>query len=327
MKIISKTTDGLYRIFNIFGLKIRVFNFGRVRKAHYWVRHENWKLIEANAHYSRKTGVPLDLENPVTFSEKVLWLWKYYYTRLPLFYKLYNKETFKQWMIEKSMGEYVPRLLGAWNNPRDIDWDGLPDKFVLKLAKGSFGKQVMLVHDKSKLNRKRALRKISRWAYYGEKNRIIAEELLSENDDGDLKDYKFFCIDGKPRFIIAYARGKELAGVFDKKRKCYDTNWSPLPYLVSMGITPQRGNIPRPKHLDKMLDLAGKLAVEFPFVRVDLYLVGDHVYVGELTFIPFGGKMIVSSPEYNKKLGDMLKLPEKLPPLKNVCIKTLTLRA
>ncbi|MCL1892560.1 MAG: hypothetical protein FWF97_04745 [Alphaproteobacteria bacterium] len=317
--------DGLYRTLTIFGLTFRFIHRTRVRQANLWLQRMDIRFPEAFARHLQKTGQAMDWENPVTLSEKILWLWKYYYSRLPLFYRLYNKETFKYWMQEKGMGEYVPKLLGAWDRPQDIDWDKLPNQFVLKLVKGARGKQVMLVRDKSKLNKRHAIRKMKKWDYYGAKPRIIAEELLQDNDSGGLTDYKLFCLNGKPQYMIVYSRTKGTTRVSEKTYNSYDTNWKETPYVVSVPSNPPRGNIPRPKHLDKMLALAKKLSAEFPMVRVDLYLIGDKIYVGELTFIPSGGKMLIEPMEYNKKLGDMLELPEKLPPLKNVCIKTLTL--
>ena len=275
------------------------------------------------AWHFENSGYLMDWENPKTFTEKILWLYKYYYSRLPLYYRILNKETFKELMIEKGFSDYIiPKLHRTWDKPEDIKWDALPDTFVLKQAIGNHGTEIMLVRDKSKLDKESALLKMREWrkSTRGELDttanfRIIAEEFLPGNDHGGFTDYKLMCLGGKTRFILAYTRKSDSTEVSEKTLGIYNPDWSKPPFTIKTGRSPKPGDIERPKNLEKMVELADTLATvfELPLVRVDLYNINGRIFIGELTMLPAGAKYIFNPAEYDHIFGDMVILPEKRP--------------
>ncbi|MCL2758151.1 MAG: hypothetical protein FWE64_02400 [Alphaproteobacteria bacterium] len=326
MKLFGKEYESpYYRVIVIFGIKIRLMR--RHRVAHLirdQLRRDALPSFEFDAfrafewHLLENNHI-MNLERPEILGDKILWLRRNYYSNLPLYHRLYNKETFKDWMAEQGLSGHVPKTYGAWDSMHDVEWDLLPDQFVIKAVKGTYGREVILVHNKSKLDMKATLARMAKWQTDGKPTRIMAEELLSEDTSGRLTDYKFFCIDGKCRFVIAYARGRDLGSVAEKTFNFYTPDWEKgktIPDRVVIGpARAQVRDIPRPKHLEKMLALSEKLAAYFPLVRVDLYQCGDKIYVGELTFCPADGRIRFEPREFDKIYGDMCVLPEPLPPL------------
>jgi len=312
MKLLHKYYDGpFYTVYSMFGMRIRIIRRKMVKMANKCPVLKS-QCMQAFGWHLENTGYAMDWENPKTLTEKMIWLWKYYYSRLPDFFtQIHDKEAFKDWVCERIGEGYTVKLLGAWDSPHSISWGELPDKFVLKSIHGGCGRETIIVENKFQLNIGRAIKQMSRWNH-GKGSRVIAEELLQDNDGGGLHDYKFFCFNGKPQFIMAFTRTKNTAKVEEKIENMYDTNWAVLPgYAYSYPSTP-RGDISRPKNLEKMLKLAEKLSNGFPLIRVDMYSVGDKIYIGELTQTPMGGLMCFDPIEYDRIYGDMLELPEKL---------------
>ncbi len=268
--------------------------------------------------YQRRTGKPLDLNNPRTFTEKLQWL--KIYDATPLKSRLADKYRVRNWVADKIGAEYLIPLLGVWDDFDDIDFDDLPDQFVLKCNHGS-GMNI-IVRDKAAFDRQAAREKINAWLatdfsalfiephYTRIKRKIIAEKFMANGDLPDLIDYKFMCFDGK----IVYCqyltdRSTEL------KLNYFDIHWKPT--IVERSDHPRSDHperIRRPKNFELMKTLAAKLAEGFAFVRVDFYEIDGRVYFGEMTFTPGAGNFHYNSAGTDEYLGGILKLPKASAP-------------
>lgn len=261
--------------------------------------------------YYSKTGHYPDLDNPLTFNEKMQWL------------KLNDHKEYYHQMVDKSLAKgyiesiigpgYSLKTYGVWRNTSDIDWDSLPDQFVMKLTADGGGRSVCICRDKSTFDRKAAVKSLSRdfkrdiykkyreWAYKGGEHRIIAEELLEPEDGcGSPRDYKVWCFNGVPRFVLVCRRDEHTTDMMS-------TDWTPMPFWRK--YPPSETPSPRPKNLEEMLSIAEKLSAGIPFLRVDMYNEWGKVYVGELTFYPGSGTKQFHPEEWNRTIGDWLVLP------------------
>lgn len=258
----------------------------------------------------------LDLANPLTYNQKSQWL--KLHDDLERRTLLSDKYLVRDWVKEKIGAEYLVPLLGVWDSFDEINFDALPDKFALKANHGS-GWNV-IVPDKSKLDKADAKKKFDTWMqlnytyvmgglerqYEAIAPKIVCEQYM-ENDGGELYDYKFFCFDGKCHYI------KYVCGRYndrDEEMVFYDRdwNWQPFNYIVPM----THPDLPRPKSLAKMLELAEVLAADIPAVRVDFYELPDgRVIFGEMTFTSYGGIPEWHPAEANRMMGDLIPLPAK----------------
>lgn len=260
----------------------------------------------------------LDLEHPVGFNEKLQWLKLHY--RKPEFTAMVDKCLAKDFAARKIGEQYITRTYGVWDRWEDIDWDSLPDRFVLKTTNGGGNNGVIICHDKSSLNMRRTRIKIKaalryniykayrEWAYRDIHPRIIAEELLEDHSGSSLTDYKFFCFSGKPFCILVCTDRKG-----HHSRKLYfDTDWNFLritPYCASM---PEGFTLKRPENLEEMTRLAGILSEGLPFIRVDFYNIDGDIRFSELTFYTNSGYGRDRFPEVDREMGDMIILPESI---------------
>ncbi len=257
----------------------------------------------------------LNLDNPQTFNQKINWLKLYWYHEdLP---RAVDKAEFKNYVKEKIGDGYTVPLYGVWEKESDIDFERLPDRFVLKSTIQSDGRHIIRVENKETLDYDKLLTVLSSWliprnslkcSYCGAYNsinpRILAEEYIEGFDD-DLMDYKFFCFNGKVEFLyVSTCILKNLSINF------YDLDWNLLPFKRTS--YPNTAHpISKPKCFEKMVEIASELAKPFPFVRVDFYETSEgRLYVGELTFYPGGGYGLFDPAEWDYKLGDMLNLPQ-----------------
>lgn len=255
--------------------------------------------------YKKETGKFIDLDNPVTFSEKLQW-YKLNY-KDPTMAVCADKYAVREYIINKGYGSILNELYGVFDNVKDINLDILPENFVLKASHGSG--QNIIVKDKNKLNWKRAKLLLDSWLkqdiYWGNREwvykdmprHIIAEKYL-EDETGELRDYKFFCFNGKPTYMqleIGRYSGEHI-------RNFYDMDWNLMPFGKAM---PHNNNvkIDKPSQFESMKKIATDLSKEFQFVRVDLYSCGDKIYFGELTFFPAGGANDFIPSEYDKIVG------------------------
>jgi hypothetical protein len=254
----------------------------------------------------------LNLNAPVTYNEKLQWL--KLYDRNPMYAKLVDKYDVRKYVAEKIGEQYLIPLLGVWDRFEDIDFEKLPDQFVLKCTHDSGG--LYICRDKSKLNIEEVKKKINRslkrnyyyhsreWPYKSIKPRIICEKYMVDESMTDLKDYKFFCFDGVPRALYV-ASNRSVETRFD----FYDMDFNYLP--VQQYYKNSGKQFTKPRGFDEMVNLAKILSEGFPHVRVDFYDVNGKVYVGEMTFYHFGGFKKFEPESFDEWLGSWLILPDK----------------
>lgn len=259
-------------------------------------------------------GRKLNLDNPKTYTEKLQWL--KLYDHRPEYTTMVDKYAAKQYVAEKIGEEYIIPLLGVWDRAEDIDFDTLPDRFVLKTTHDS-GSYVVC-KDKSKLDisaaRKRMAKFLKRkyydnnreWPYKNVIPRIIAEEYMEDSRCGELRDYKFFTFGGVPKVLyIAQGRGKGEPTVAD----FFDMEFNHLPFTIDHDMA----DVPpeKPENFALMQALAAKLSAGTPQLRVDFYEVDGKVYFGEMTFFHCSGFEAFHPEQWDKIFGDWVILPEK----------------
>ena len=259
--------------------------------------------------YRIKTGEKLHLKNPVGFNEKLNWL-KLNHIH-PEYTQLVDKLAVRDYIREKIGEDYLFPLLGSWDSFDDIDFDALPDKFVLKCNHDSGS--VKLITDKSKMD-KAALkaffeRRLAMNAYclgreYPYKDvppKMMAEAFMEAPDGGGINDYKFFCFQGKPKLLfVATDRATDVRFDF------FDMDFQ---HLDIVNIHEQSGKeIQKPSCFEEMKSLAETLSQGMEFVRIDLYEIGGRVYFGEFTFFHGGGFYLFYPAHWEKDLGDLLPL-------------------
>lgn len=239
-----------------------------------------------------------DYENPRTLNDKVAHLLENYFLKSPITCVIGTKYLAKKYVADIVGKEHVVPLLDVWDNPEDIDWNKLPNRFVLKSVRGNYGREVIIVTDKSKLNIPDTIDKLKKFCKAPgmidiHKKRIIAEELL-ENDGKPVVDYKFFCSYGKPLVAYCLEMKKNSNTDIDSKTFSFYTipDWKALPVKAGKH---EYNNLPKPKNFEKMLEICKKLSAPFPLIRIDLYENGNRVFVGEITEDASGGKNIMRS--------------------------------
>ncbi len=263
-------------------------------------------------YYEYYLGKKLDLKNPVEFNQKIQWLKTYYHP--DILTKLVDKYAVREYVKEKVGEQYLNDLIAVYDKASKVNFDELPNKFVIKGVHGFHFN--LIVKDKTKLNRNKARFLMNKWmhknqyyrgglewAYKNVPPRLIAEKYLEEMDKDVILDYKFFCFNGEPKFVqIDLERGVNDQRVF------YDLNWKKLD-LYKKTVKVYSGALEKPDNFDEMIQVATKLADKFPFVRVDLYSIKNKTIFGEMTFYPADGRSDFHPAHYNKILGDMIKLP------------------
>lgn len=258
----------------------------------------------------------LNLKAPRTYREKLQWIKLYYHN--PLYTILVDKYAVKEYVSKLIGSEYVIPTLGVYDNVEDIDFDSLPDQFVLKCTHDSGG--LVVCKDKSKLDQNKARKKMRsglrreyytrtrEWPYKDVPKRIIAEKYMEDSEYHDLRDYKFFCFDGVPKLLfISLGRDK---GYESMTIDFFDMDFNNL--HIKSGHANASVEIPKPKCFEEMKLLAAKLSVGMPQVRVDLYEVDGRVYFGEYTFFNNGGHRRYEPDKWNYIMGDWIVLPEKM---------------
>lgn len=258
--------------------------------------------------YKIKTGRALNLKNPSRYTEKLQW-YKLNYKN-PLMRQCVDKYAVREYVKGKGLSDILVGLYGKYSSANDIEWDKLPDSFVLKTTNGGGGLNVVICHDKNALDKedvqkKLACRKIKtrtggrEWAYYGLEPGVVAEELLinAENPEAGVNDYKIFCYNGKAKYVIV-----DVDRYIGHKRNFYDRAWNRLPLQSDCPAADRE--VEKPQNFDRMMEIAEKLSEGFPYVRVDLYNVAGKIYFGELTFYPWSGYVNFDPDEYDFVFGE-----------------------
>ena len=253
-----------------------------------------------------------DLKKPSTYNEKLNWLKLHDHN--PVYPTLVDKYEAKEYVARIIGNEYIIPTLGVWDTFDDIDFEKLPNQFVLKCTHDSEG--LVIVKDKKKLDKNAAKEKIEaalkqnfyyigrEWPYKDVRPRIIAEQYMEDHVDGELRDYKFFCFDGEPKaMFIASDRASDHV-----KFDYYDLKFNHLD--IKQKYPHAQETLRKPVTFEKMIDFSKILSKGFPHVRVDFYEVDGHLYFGELTFYHFSGFMPFEPDRWDKVFGDWLKLPK-----------------
>ena len=257
-----------------------------------------------------------DLENPKTFNEKLNWL--KLYDRRPEYTMMVDKYLVRDYVAEKIGEEYLIPLLGVWDDPEEIDFDALPQQFVLKCNHTS-GAGQCVCKDKSKLDIEQVKKELAKglkqdyykanreWPYKNVPRKIIAEKYI-EDENGQLPDYKLMCYDGKVKITML------CSGRFTQEgMHCtyFGSDWKVLPFEFEYYYPAVKEGLPGPRNFEKMKQLAEKLAEGLPFVRVDFYEVGDKIYFGEMTLYPNAGFKKFKPDEWDLIQGQWITLPEE----------------
>lgn len=260
------------------------------------------------------TGKHLNLYNPKTFNEKIQWLKLYDST--PIKTRLADKYLVRDWVAEKIGSEYLIPLLGVYDKFEEIDFDKLPDRFVIKCNHGCAYN--IIVKDKSKLDLNDVKAKLDKWMaedfalkfglelhYRDIPHKIIIEEFIeNKKSGGDLYDYKFWCFDGHVEYI-QFLSERNTDGL---KMAFYDKNWNKQDFVYSYPLDTK--TIEKPDNLDDMIKMAEKLSDGFGHVRVDFYRMDDgKIYFGEMTFTSASGSCKWNDEKINRYFGDLIKLP------------------
>ena len=309
MQILLRKIRTLYRLLFepkkliiILGIKCGIFN---------WMSDESFlKMI-----FPVRVGYKLNLKNPQTFNEKLQWL--KLYDRKPEYTIMVDKYAVKKYVADKIGEEYIIPTLGVWDKPEDIDFDKLPNQFVLKCTHDSAG--LVICKDKSKLDICDARNKLRRafkrnfyyygreWPYKNVKPRILAEQYMEDNSTHELRDYKFFTFDGvaKALFIATERQDPTTETKFD----FFDMEYRHLD--LRHGHPNAKVPPKKPERFEEMRRLAEKLSQGIPHVRVDFYEINGKVYFGELTFFHHSGFVPFDPPKWDKIFGSWISIPNE----------------
>lgn len=267
--------------------------------------------------YRIKTGKKLNLSNPQTFNEKIQWL--KLYDRNPAYTEMVDKYEVKKYIAEKIGAKYLIPTLGVWEKFEEIDFDCLPEQFVLKCTHDSGG--LVICRDKSKFDRKKSRRKLAgslrsnyyyifrEWPYKHVKPRIIAEKYMTESGKIVPEDYKVYCMNGVPKYIaVMHNRFQEKKALSET---VYDVNWRPQNFSFDEHFSVSGEIQERPERLEELLRIAAVLCQDMPQVRLDFYIIDNQIYFGEITFYTASGLQRMIPPEMDRVIGEMLEIPSE----------------
>lgn len=252
------------------------------------------------------------LTNPQTFNDKLDWLKAYYHN--PRHTVLADKYSVKKEVAEIIGSEYVVENYGVYKSFDDIDFDALPEKFVLKTTHDS--NEVFICKDKKSFDYKRAKHVLTKslqrdyfkmfreWPYKNIPRKIIADRFLDDHSGKELLDYKFWCFDGVPKYMYVTVKAEEVFENF------YDMDYNPVD--INHNFPRRNPEFDKPECFELMKELAAKLSSGIPFVRIDFFQVDGKVYFGEYTFYDWGGTRAFKTKEMNLELGKLINLPEPL---------------
>lgn len=267
-----------------------------------------------NKKFKLRTGRDLNLKNPHFFNDKLQWLklnWENKEASICA-----DKYLVRSFVSERIGDEYLSNLLAVYDSVEEIKIEELPNKFVLKGTHGS-GFNI-ICSDKTKIDWTEKKQIMKKWldtnyywssrepVYKNIRPRIIAEEFLDQIDSEELRDYRFFCFDGVPKFITVDF------SITDKKktrRNVYDLEWN----LLDVEISYPRElsfELEMPKKLNEMIELSAKLAEGFPHARIDFYYINNRIIFGEITFFHQSGMARITPPEFEKTMGNWITLPK-----------------
>lgn len=273
--------------------------------------------VEADAFYLRllyryKMHRELNLENPQTFNEKLQWL--KLYDRRPEYTTMVDKYAVKAYVAERIGEERIIPTLGVWNRFEDIDFESLPEQFVLKATHDSGG--IVICRDKAAFDldnarktlkhslKRKYFRNTREWPYKDVKPRIIAEQYMEDGLGDSLKDYKLHCFSGEPKMTLVCSDRFSDGGM---REDFFDKDWEHMP-IKRPDAENSGKEIDKPVNFEQMQELARKLSQDIPFVRTDFYEIDGKVYFGEMTFFPASGFKGFVPEKWDVELGRWIKL-------------------
>ena len=263
--------------------------------------------------YKLYTKKDLNLDDPKTFNEKLQWL--KLYNRKPEYSTMVDKYEVKHYVADKIGSEHVIPLLAIWERSEDVNFDELPEQFVIKCTHDSASYSIC--KDRNTFDFDAAISKIKRrinknffwngreWPYKNVKPRIIAEKYMEDSNGDSLTDYKFFCFNGEPKFM--YISQETVNDCADY----YDMDFNQIDLQLNRTIPASGIERTKPECFEEMKKYATILSENIPHVRVDFYYINGIVYFGEMTFFHNGGMTKFNTEEWNRTLGDWIVLPEK----------------
>lgn len=277
----------------------------------WWLPDETYIRWDYYLNHSRS----INLEHPQRYTEKLQWLKLYY--RDPLWTQMVDKYVVKKLVSDRAGGEYVAPVLGVWDRAEEIEWEKLPNQFVLKTNHDSGNNGVFICKDKSKIDKAKWTKRINaslhrdtsmsgrEWPYRDVKRCVYAEQYL-EDATGELRDYKFFCFDGVVKYLFI-ATERQSGG--EVKFDYFDADFNHLDIVQRHPMSGKK--IEKPLMFEQMKELAAKLSKGLPEVRVDLYEVDGRIYFGEYTFFHHGGIAPFHPDKWDFIWGEQIHLPER----------------
>ena len=255
----------------------------------------------------------INFKNPQTFNEKLQWL--KLYDKNPKYTQMVDKVEVKKYLADKLGEDYSIPTIEVWDDPKDINIDTLPPRFVLKCNHDS--KSVVICKDKNSFDFEFAKKKLTKkfnkngfwygreWPYKNVKPKIFAEKYMEdESNDGVLIDYKFFCFNGVPKIMYISNDGSK-----ETRTDFFDMDFNHLDLRAK--DLPSDKILEKPECFEKMKEISKILSKDIPFLRVDFYYINKKIYVGELTFFHNSGFFEIQPEEWDYKLGSYIKLPNK----------------
>lgn len=302
----------------LYNLKKKIYYFFR---CHFTVNENSAEMqkswlpdkIYLRKYYEMRMHKKLDLNNPKTQTEKLQWI--KLYDRNPLYTKLVDKYSAREYIKNRVGEDYLIPLVGVWGSIDDIDFDALPEQFVFKCTHDG---GVYIVKDKSIMDIEDIKRWLTfhlnrdyyktqrEWPYKNVTRRIICEQYMVDKQSESLIDFKFFCFNGEPKYLYVtqHINGREYINYFNDKFEPIQVKRNDLESLPNDFYR-------KPLTFEKMIKIAHELSCGLYWVRVDLYEINGKNYCGELTFFPTGGFIPYSTNEWDKKFGDCIVLPKK----------------
>lgn len=297
--------------------KIKTFILNKEKRTIFLAQHGFYEKMSDEAflkmQFKNVFGYDLDLKKPITYNEKLQWL--KLYDRKNEYTDLVDKNKVKN-IVEKIIGsEYIIPTLGVWDKFDEIDFSKLPNQFVLKCTHDSGG--LVICTDKSNFDIKKAKKKINKclkrnyymqnreWPYKNVERKIIAERYMEDESGYELKDYKFFCFEGKVQMLyVATDRNSCSNTCFD----FFDRQFNHL--NIKNGHDNAKKQINKPKNFEKMIELAEKISKGFKHIRVDFYNINGKIFFGEITFYHMSGFTKFEPNIWDKKIGKFIILPK-----------------
>lgn len=270
--------------------------------------------IYVRIHYEYFSGKKLNLDNPQDFYAKIEW-YKVFF-RPKILNILVDKYHVRSYVEKKIGSRYLNELYAVYDKVDEIDFNSLPNSFVIK-ANHTNGHN-LIIENKDNLNEKKTLKLLNKWlgknqyyrrgqewAYKDVKSKIIIEKFLKEKDRNVLIDYKFYCFDGKVKFLDIHLDREN-----QHKQCCFDLDFNILPFRIGKQDTVKFfKDFKEPSNFKEMVKLSEILAKNLPFVRVDFYSINGKSVFGELTFYPSDARNKFYPEKYNRIIGDYFKLP------------------